>query len=49
VRACQEQGQRAIARASGVSLREVSDIVHGKRRPRPQTLYKLLRGNHSRG
>jgi hypothetical protein len=43
LRAAQKFGQRALAKAAGVSLREVSAIVRGHWKPVPETLVKLVR------
>jgi len=43
LRAGQRFGSRALAEAAGVSVREVRTILRGERRPRPETLAKLVR------
>jgi len=41
--ACEHLGQRAVARAVRMSLREASALVQGKRKPTPSMLAKLCR------
>ncbi len=41
--ACERLGQRAVAKAVRMSLRDVSAFVQGKREPTPSMLTKLYR------